>query len=227
MSRVLVVAAHPDDEVLGMGGTIAKHVREGDDVRVLFMTDGVGSRFGIDDQLQHAAVKERLGMMASAMDSLRVEKYIQGNWPDNQLDTIARLKLISWVETVLKVFKPDIVYTHHWSDINIDHRITHDATVVACRPQPQCTVRKLLFFQVPSATDYQVGPRNEFRPDYFVELSLEDCGKRTKALEAYKKEMRDIPHARNLGRVIAQPLEYGHTVGVGAAEPFQVGRIIA
>ena len=224
MSKVLVVAAHPDDEVLGMGGTIARHVREGDEVYVVFMTDGVGARAGHDSP-DAQAVAERSAMTKAAADILGFD-WTRFTFRDNRMDSIDHLEVIQIIEGTIRREKPDIVYTHHWSDINIDHRITHDATVVACRPQPGCTVRKLLFFEVPSATDYQVGARNEFQPDYFVELAHEDYDKRQAALNVYGAEMRDWPHTRALSNLDRLPLIHGPSVGKGIVERFQVGRII-
>jgi len=229
--KVLVVAAHPDDEVLGMGGTIAKHVRGGDDVRVLFMTDGVGARHtnaGGDAYAPsvYADFMTARKIMTGKASRILGFEYGDGLFPDNRMDTVSHLSIIKHIENELNAFGPGTVYTHHWSDINIDHRITHDAVVVACRPQPQCTVKRLLFFQVPSATDYQVAGKGSFDPNVFVELQLEDYDKKAKALDAYAAELRAPPHSRSRDAVIMADDVCGHRVGVPVAEAFVLGRSI-
>ena len=147
--RVLVIAAHPDDEVLGCGGTITRHAAEGDAVHILIMAEGVTSR---DKTRDTEARQEDLSTLAQtakkAGSFLGAESVELLSFPDNRMDTLPLLDVVKEIEDRLKKIKPSLVYTHHQSDLNIDHQITHRAVVTACRPYPGQSVRTLLFFEV-------------------------------------------------------------------------------
>ena len=151
--RILVFAAHPDDEALGCGGTIARHCRNGDPVSVVVMADGVGSRSNLMSGFA-AAVKERHGMCRRACKILGTEDVWLHQFADNMMDNVPLLQVVQHIERHIERFKPTIVYTHHAGDMNIDHRITNEAVRVACRPQPGCTVRSLFYFEVPCSTTW-------------------------------------------------------------------------
>ena len=184
---VLVVVAHPDDEVLGCGGSIAKHNARGDTVSVLFMSDGVMSR---NLTLVDKAVDLRRKSAESACHLLGVSKTIFLNHPDNQLDQVPMLQLIKGIESVLQELQPTIIYTHHSSDLNIDHICTHNAVVTACRPQPICSVQRLLFFEIPSSTEWRpANSRSSFVPQWFSDISGY-LPLKLKALSEYSEEIR-------------------------------------
>ncbi len=221
---VLVVASHPDDEVLGCGGSIARHCAQGDDVAVLFLADGVAARSpGAADQ---AAARRRRAAEA-ACGLLGVTDLTFLPYPDNQLDTVPLLQLAQEIENVVSRLRPAIVYTHHHGDVNIDHRRTHDAVITACRPQPGFPVRRLLFFEVVSSTEWR--PPNSlppFAPQWFNDVSA-FLPLKLKALEAYAEEIRAYPHSRSIEAVEHLARWRGASVGVGAAEAFELGREIA
>ena len=208
--KVLVVASHPDDEVLGCGGTIAKHVANGDEVSVLIMTQG---REGGEIPDAAEAANSILGATFLWLD----------DYPDNKMDTIPLLDVVKSVEYFIDNLKPDIVYTHHAGDLNIDHRITHQAVMTACRPLPGCSVKTILCFEVPSSTEWGQG----FEPNWFVDITeFEFLGKKYDALDAYGSEMRDFPHPRSHRAVLNLGRLRGATVGVEMAEAFMVARRI-
>jgi len=225
--KVLVVAAHPDDEILGCGGTIAWHVSEGDEVHVLILAEGMTAR---SDQRKKELYVHELSALAQAAytanNILGVRSVVLQNFPDNRMDSIDLLDIIKVIEAKIKEFSPDIVYTHHAGDVNIDHRRTHEAVIAATRPMPGVSIMKLLFFEVASSTEWQVPySATPFTPNYFVNIS-QTLNLKIKALEAYASEMRDFPHPRSY-----QALEYlarwrGAIVGVDAAEAFFLGRAI-
>lgn len=217
-NTVLVIAAHADDEILGCGGTIAKHVSEGDIVHILFLSDGVSSR----DKGNDTALDERKAMAVAAGKLLGTKPPIFLDFPDNRLDTVPLLEIVKKVETMVSETKPEIVYTHSNSDLNIDHRITHQATLTACRPVPGSSVRGIFAFEVRSSTEWgEVSVSSGFRPTRFVDISGYKAEKR-KALECYSAELRDFPHPRSFEAIEALSIVRGSTVSVSAAEAFEV-----
>ncbi len=219
---VLVVAAHPDDEVLGCGGTIARLTAQGRPVHVLILADGEGSR-----------ANSLPGALASRQSAARQANAILGSTslellglPDNRLDSLDLLDLVKLVEIRIERYRPTMVLTHHAGDLNIDHRIAHEATITACRPQPQHSVRELLFFEIPSSTEWRPtssGPA--FAPNWFEDIS-EALDIKLSALLAYPNELRDFPHSRSLRAIESLARWRGAGVGVNAAEGFIVGRCI-
>lgn len=215
--RILVVAAHPDDEVLGCGGTIIKHRSQGDEVMVVVLADGVTSR---DTVPQHSL--QRRQQCVSALRLLGVKQWGFGDWPDNKLDTVPRLHLVKDIEQAIRLFQPTVIYTHHGSDCNIDHRTVNDAVIVACRPQPGSTVKRLLFFEVPSSSEYQAG-RAAFQPNWFVPIG-ETLARKLVAMREYREEVRDAPHPRSIQAVCALAQWRGAMIGESAAEAFVMAR---
>jgi len=219
---VLIIAAHADDEVLGCGGTIARHVSEGDTVHTLFLSDGVSSREEDNDD----AIDERKAMAVAAGNSLGTHPPVFLDFPDNQLDTVPLLEIVKKVEAVVSKTKPEIVYTHSNSDLNIDHRITHQAALTACRPVPGSSVRNIYAFEVRSSTEW--GSQEDttgFRPTRFVDITKYKEAKR-KALECYITELRKFPHPRSYEVLEALAIVRGSMVSLEAAEAFEVVREI-
>ena len=217
MKKVLVVVAHPDDEVIGCGGTIARHVKNGDRVQVVFLADGFGSR---DDGV------DRSKSASDAALFLGCNPPIFLNLPDNQLDTLPLLDIVKKVETIVSHFKPDIVYTHNFGDLNIDHQITHRAVITACRPEPGFCVKELYSFEVLSATHWESQSMGvAFVPNYFVNIS-DYIELKIRALQFYDEEMRDYPHARSYNSVESLSKFRGSLVGIENAEAFCIERLI-
>ena len=222
----LILAAHPDDEVLGCGGTIAKLVDQGSIVHVSFLADGVFSREG-DQVSQQEELRIRRGAAQKACDILGVKSVSFGDFPDNRMDTVALLDIISVVEELIAEHLPDTVFTHHAGDVNIDHRRMHEAAVTACRPQRGHPVKTLLCFEVPSSTEWQLpGSAPVFAPNWFVDIS-DTLERKFAALDAYAAELRDWPHPRSRQGVDHLARWRGATVGVDAAEAFMLGRQLA
>jgi LmbE family N-acetylglucosaminyl deacetylase len=223
--NVLIIAAHPDDEVLGCGGTIAKHVENGDEVHVVILAEGVTSR---DLRRERESRAGELSQLAQAAQEagriLGVQSVELHDFPDNRMDSVDLLDVVKVVETAIDRYKPDMVYTHHAGDVNIDHRIVHQAVVAACRPLPGQCVKTLLFFEVPSSSEWQTpSSAPAFFPNYFVDIS--DClNKKLQALEAYRSEMRPWPHPRSMAAVEHLTRWRGATIGIEAAEGFVLGR---
>jgi N-acetylglucosamine malate deacetylase 1 len=222
---VLVIAAHPDDEVLGCGGTMARLAGEGIPVHILLMADGETSRSsGGKHSVKRGAVAARKAAAEAACIVLGGTSVDVMELPDNRMDSLELLEVVQRIESVIDRHRPACVFTHHCGDVNIDHRIVHDAVIAACRPVPGHPVKELLFFEVPSSTEWR--PRNcaqSFNPNWFFDISA-TLGKKLEALKAYSVELRDFPHPRSLQAVEALARWRGATVGVRAAEAFILGR---
>ena len=221
INQVMVVAAHPDDEVLGCGGTIARHADSGDQVQVLIVAEGSTSRQQERDRAQVGDELSALAKAAHAAGSILGAASVELlDLPDNRLDSLDRLDLIKRIEECVERHQPECVYVHHAGDVNVDHRRLHEAVVTACRPMPGHVVRRLLSFEVASSTEWQPpGSAPAFQPNWFVDIS-DQWERKREALVAYASEMRDWPHARSLEAIEHLARWRGAQVGVDAAEAF-------
>jgi len=217
--HILIVAAHPDDEILGCGGTAAIHARNDDTVHVLIVAEGATSRGSSGNETGELKDAAR-----SAAGILGLEDPVFLGLPDNRLDREALLDVTQKIERVINKIKPGVVYTHHGGDLNIDHRIVHQGVVTACRFQPGSPVKKVLTFETASSTEWSTPSiGSDFRPNYFVNISDVMDIKRD-ALEAYHMEMRPFPHARSIENIEAMAKVRGASVGVSHAEAFMLLR---
>lgn len=216
MTTVLAVVAHPDDEVIGPGGTLAAHARAGDEVHVLILAEGKTSRG--DDDPGLVSLTETDGACAT----LGVKAWRRLDLRDNQLDTYPLLELAKRVGTVVEDLAPEVVYTHHGGDLNIDHELTQRTVMIACRPHVS-TVRWVFGFPTLSATDAGFAARPQFTPAVFVDVSA-TLSTKLAAMSCYGSELRDFPHPRSLPAMRAQAQLYGAHTGTHAAEGFSVLR---
>ncbi len=223
--NILVIAAHPDDEVLGCGGTIAKHTQRGDLVDVVILAEGATSRDKKRDPQKRESELSQLSQAAhKAGEILGINSLNLYNLPDNRLDSCDLLDITKIVESKIIKHQPEIIYTHHSGDLNIDHQRIHQSVVTAARPLPESIVKTLLFFEIPSSTEWQTyGSLPPFTPNWFNDIS-ETLDLKRKALEIYESEMRPYPHPRSLEAVEYLARWRGATVGVKAAEAFILGR---
>lgn len=219
---VLVVVAHTDDETLGLGGTIAKHVSLGHSVFGISMTDGVGAR----GELLNDEAKRRKQASINAATILGFKWIEGGNFPDNAMDTVPLLEVAKVIEQAKKELNPTIIYTHSSADLNIDHRIVALATLTAFRPQPNEIWKEIRAFEIPSATDYGHPEITcSFLPN--LSISIEDTwSQKLKALREYKDEMMEAPHTRSFEGLENMAKYRGNQVGIKLAEAFQIIRKI-
>jgi LmbE family N-acetylglucosaminyl deacetylase len=218
---VLIVAAHTDDEALGCGGTIARHVAEGDIVYAVFMADGVTSRAqaGQDDLGNRNAAAE------DARKILGISENFYLRLPDNRLDSLPLIEVIQHLEPIISKLQPNIIYTHHHGDLNVDHRITHQAVLTACRPMPGSSVQAIYAFEVMSSTEWATPTAEPFVPNHYVDISNQ-LETKLDALRAYRLEMRDAPHSRSIEHLVHLAHHRGHTMGLISAEAFIVVRTV-
>jgi N-acetylglucosamine malate deacetylase 1 len=219
MSRVLVLAAHPDDEILGMGGTIAVHaVTRGDDVRIVCVTDGSSTQYPGD-----AALRERKNEEAKrAARELGVEDYVHLDLPDMRLDTLAHVDVNRVVEEQVRSCGAEVVYTPH-PDVNRDHAALFDSVAVATRPTPGQVVRRVLTYAPTSSTEWTPAARNWFVPNWFVDVT-ETLERKLAAFACHETERREYPHPRSERALRAHAELHGASVGCEYAEPFVLVR---
>jgi N-acetylglucosamine malate deacetylase 1 len=220
---ILVCAAHPDDEVLGCGGAMARHADEGDTVHVVFLADGVTSRADAKNPSEldqrHAAARNALAILGA-----RPPQFV--DFPDQRLDTVPLIDITKRIEAIVKEVGPSVVYTHHTGDLNADHQIVVKAVLTATRPVPGHAVRTVLGFEVCSSTEWNFAAGAEsFQPQRFVVIERQ-LERKMAALKAYAYEMRDFPHPRSYEALAALARFRGATIGATAAEAFRIYREI-
>lgn len=217
---IVVIAAHPDDEVLGCGTTIARHAAAGDHVRILIAAEGATSR------TDPRATEQREALRAAGAAAARILGAASIEWlglPDNRMDSVPLLDIVQRIERFLAERPPQVVYTHHAGDLNIDHVTTQRAVLTALRPLPDALFRTVLHFEVPSSTEW--GPAAggaAFAPQWYEDVS-QFLAVKLAALDAYRVEMRPAPHPRSREGVTALAQWRGATAGVAAAEAFMPG----
>jgi LmbE family N-acetylglucosaminyl deacetylase len=221
-ARVVVIGAHPDDELLGAGGTLARHVLAGDEVHAVVVADGAGSRYPaelvstLEKQARRAA--EIIGFASLQLLSL----------PDQRLDTVPLIELTQRLESVLDDVGPGTVYTHFPEDVNADHQLVARCAWTACRPYGRRRpVRKFAVFETPSSTEWAwPRPATEMRPSMFVDVT-DTLEAKIAAMECYETELRDYPHPRSSRALRERAAYWGSHIGVRAAEPFVILRELA
>ena len=216
--RVLVLAAHPDDEVLGMGGTIARHSGAADAVRIVCVTDGSSTQYPGDTATR--AKKEEEARRAAG--ELGVTDYVHLDLPDMRLDTLAHVEVNAVVEEHVRELEPEVVYTPQ-PDVNLDHRALFDSVAVATRPFPGQPVRRVLTYAPTSSTEWTPAPTTWFVPNWFVDVT-ETLERKLAAFAHYETERRPHPHPRSEEAIRATAAFYGASCGCAYAEPFVLVR---
>ena len=224
--NVLVIAAHPDDEVLGCGGTIARLVREGKKVHVLILANGLTSRPAHDKSNNEDLLKQhhqRAQQAGSLMGTAGVRVL---GFPDQKLDTLPLLEITQAIEREIERVQPDTIFTHHGGDLNQDHVITYRATLTATRPLPGVCVQSVYAYEVPSSTEWsflRFAPH--FQPNAFFDIG-DTLQVKIAAMQIYQSEVRDYPHPRSPRALQAIAHRWGSVVGLNAAEAFELVREI-
>jgi N-acetylglucosamine malate deacetylase 1 len=218
MTRVLVIAAHPDDEVLGMGGTIAAHTGRGDAVRVLVVTDGSSTQYPGDTEIRSRKEDEA----RRAASELGVDDYVHLDLPDMRLDTLPHVEVNRVVEEQVREFVPQVVYAVQ-PDVNNDHRVLFDSVAVATRPVAGNPVRRLLTYAPTSSTEWTPAAVNWFVPNWYVDVTG-TIERKIAAFAHYETERRDFPHPRSERAIRATAEFHGTTCGFEYAEPFVLVR---
>ncbi len=224
---ILVVAAHPDDEILGCGGTICHHLANQDEVVVLFISEGVSAR-SVPGQLKDWTLeierREHAAFAVAQYLGCRPPKFLRR--PNLRIRDTPMLDLVKEIEAAIEDIRPTSIYTHHSGDLNSDHRLTHEAVITATRPLPTQSVRAIYAFETPSSTEWSslgIGPA--FVPMRFVNIA-DHMDKKIEALALYEFELRPFPHPRSREAITALARSHGSRIGCLAAEAFIVIREI-
>ena len=226
MSVVLVVAAHPDDEILGVGATISKRIKLGDIAYALILGEGQTSRFKNRELANVDLVNELHKDTLKAAKVIGFKDVFFESIADNRFDSVDLLDVVKCVEKHVENLKPDIIYTHHGGDLNIDHQITHKAVLTATRPIGDYSVKEIYAFETVSSTEWNFASReNAFIPNMFVDIS-EQFDIKCRAMEAYRSELCEYPHPRSLRMLKCIAEKWGGTVGVEYAEAFETIRVV-
>lgn len=221
MNRILVIAAHPDDELLGVGGTIRRLVNEGNECRALIIGEGITSRANTRIE----ADKEELIRLRN--NSIKASKIIGFqtidfcSFPDNRLDSVDLLDVIKTITYYVDKYNPDIIFTHHFGDLNIDHQIVCRSVLTACRPVEKCNVKKIYAFETPSSTEWNYAYEKSFIPNAYFDVS-ETFDYKIKGMECYESESACFPHPRSSESLTALAKYRGSNVGCSKAEAFMI-----
>ena len=219
LNKILIIVAHTDDETLGVGGTLLKHKNAGDIIYGISMTDGFSSRKSSNDK----KINQRKKAAEKAGKLLGIEWIDFGNFPDNAMDLCPPFEVIKFIEDVKNKINPNLIYTHSYSDLNIDHRIVNQATLTAFRPKADQSWNEIRAFEVPSATDYGHKSLGCFNPNLYINIQ-ESIRTKIKSFSYYKDEILSSPNSRSLHMIKVLAEYRGSQVGLNYAEAFEVLR---
>ncbi len=224
--RILVIAAHPDDEVLGCGATAARLVAEGHDVHFAILGEGMTSRHAKRADTDADKLAQLQCHARAAAAKVGVKNVLLHGLPDNRLDALPLLEIVKVVEQLIDQLKPEILYTHHGGDLNVDHGIIHRAVLTATRPIDGTPVREIYAFEVPSSTEWAFQRLEPvFRPNVFVDVTR-TLEAKIAAMECYDSESRPFPHPRSPEALRAIAMRWGSVAGCAAAEAFELVRSV-
>lgn len=219
--KILVIAAHPDDEVLGCGGTIAKLAGQGEEIHILILATGLASRVGFDLKRTPDGLKDHYKKARQAGVLLGAKNVNFAGFPDQKLDTLPLLEITQRIEAEIKTVQPRSIFTHHGGDLNMDHVIAFRATLTAARPTKESLVRAVYAYEVLSSTEWAF---NKFAPQFYPNLFYDITGtidKKIQAMKMYKTETREYPHPRSSEAILALAKKRGSEIGMAAAEAFE------
>jgi len=217
-SKILIIAAHPDDEVLGCGGTAARLAKAGNQVVPVIVCENSTVRY---DDVMKTTLRENA---IECAEILGIDKPSFLDFPDQRLDIFPALEMAQLIERIIAQHDPQVIFTHHGGDINLDHRVLFDATMVATRPTPTCSVRQVYTYETISATEWGVpGYHQPFTPNVFFDIS-NTVELKMKGFSKYVSEVKEYPHPRSLEGIEIRAKDWGTRVGMKAAEPFELIR---
>ena len=227
--KIMIVAAHPDDELLGLGATMHKLIhRFAVETHVVILGEGITSRA---DDRDTAKWEKELNIhrknIKEAQQCIGYHSVSTYNFPDNRFDSVELLDLIKTIEKEKASFKPEIIFTHHGGDLNIDHQHTFEAVMTACRPMKGETVKSIITFETPSSSEWaSVADSNPFRPNLFMNISEDNLGAKINGMEKYQFEKRTYPHPRSPKALKIRAQQWGTNIGCDYAEAFCLIRAI-
>ncbi|GIK39310.1 MAG: LmbE family protein [Chloroflexota bacterium] len=224
--NVLVIAAHPDDEVLGCGGTIVRLAQAGHQVYIAILGEGITSRYTQRDHADPALLATLHNRSQQVADLLGAKELFMYNLPDNRFDTVPLLEIVKIIEELVESVTPQVIYTQHGGDLNIDHNLLYRATLTATRPMVGTSVKTVYAYEVASSTEWAFQRFSPvFHPNIFVDIS-QTLNLKLEAMRMYESEIRQFPHPRSAQALQAIAQRWGSVVGLEAAEAFELVREI-
>ena len=227
MKKILIISAHPDDDILGCGGIISKYSKKAQ-IKVIFICEGTSCRFEVK-QTKEIIIKEKIDQRnrfaKDALEFLGVKKYKFYNFPCGQLDKIPLIEINKIIETEILSFKPDTIFSHSKNDVNNDHQIVYKSTLIATRPGSKFFVKRLFSYEVLSSSEWNF--EKVFKPNYFISLSRENLDKKIEAMNIYKTEVNQFPYPRSAEGIEVLAKFRGIQSKNNFAEAFKVIRILS
>ena len=225
MKNILVLAAHPDDELLGVGGTVRRFVNEGATARAVILAEGLTSR----GKSRHETARSELLALQEDARRAAAEVGYSGidfcGFPDNRMDRMDLLDIIKTVSSYVEKYKPDTIFTHHHGDLNIDHRLTCEAVLTACRPVGDYCVKRIYAFETPSSTEWNYNYTEPFTPNVYVDVS-DTLEAKIRGMACYRTESAEYPHPRSAEALRALGRYRGSNAGFKMAESFVLLRAV-
>lgn len=228
--RIMVVVAHPDDELLGLGAAMHRLINEfAVTAHVIILGEGITSRSDLrDTEKWKQELEIHRKNIKDAQAAIGYHSVGIYDLPDNRFDTIALLDIIKIVEKEKKEFRPDVIFTHHGGDLNIDHRRTFEAVITACRPLAEENVKTIIAFETPSGTEWRASSDpHQFVPNLFISVSEKNVQAKIKGMESYEFEKRAYPHPRSPQALTILAQRWGIANGCNYAEAFCLIRSVS
>ncbi|EAI5931822.1 PIG-L family deacetylase [Campylobacter coli] len=223
MKKILIIAAHPDDEVLGCFGTVSKLIKEGNEAYTLILGEGKTSRVFNRNDIKNEEFENLENEALKANQSIGIKELFREKFPDNRFDSVPLLDIVKSIETVKNKLKPDIIFTHFYNDLNIDHQITYKAVLTATRPMSSESVKEIYSFEVLSSTEWNFPTL--FSPDVFIDIG-QTLEYKINAMKFYNSELCNFPHPRSIEGIELAAKMQGLKVGLKNAEAFKLVRAI-
>lgn len=227
--KIMLVVAHPDDELLGLGATMNKLIEEYNvTTHVIILGEGITSRADNRDvEKWKSELEIHRANIKAAQAAIGYHSVSIYDFADNRFDTVAMLDIVKVIEKEKAAFNPEIIFTHHGGDVNVDHQRTFEAVITACRPMAHEQVKTIISFETPSGTEWRAptDPRH-FLPNMFVSVSEKNIDAKIKGMESYEFEKRSYPHPRSPEALKIQAQRWGVSVGCNFAEAFCIVRNI-
>lgn len=226
--KIMIVVAHPDDELLGCGATMHKLIREQNcKIKAIILGEGLTSRSeNRDPKKWEKELETHRANIYKAQKLIGYDSVGIYDFPDNRFDSVALLDIVKIIEKEKKNFMPEIIFTHNPGDLNIDHQKTFEATITATRPMKGESVKTIITFETPSATEWNFNSEKQFKPNFWIEISEENLKAKQNAMDCYEFETREYPHPRSNKALKVLAQKRGLDVGYNMAEAFCLIRSI-